>query len=108
VPTFVTDVFWLGLGITVLMWAALATAWNISAGLAGGLSLGHAAYFGVGAYTATLLFLRLGISPWLGMLAAAALAGALGRRSEPSPSGCVGRSSCWRRWRSASSSTSSR
>jgi len=78
VPTFVTDVFWLGLGITVLLWAALATAWNISAGLAGGLSLGHAAYLGVGAYTATLLFLRLGISPWLGMLAGAALAGVLG------------------------------
>jgi branched-chain amino acid transport system permease protein len=78
VPSLVSDVFWLGLGITVLLWAALATAWNISAGLAGGLSLGHAAYFGVGAYTATLLFLRLGISPWLGMLAAAALAGVLG------------------------------
>lgn len=78
VPTFVSNVFWLGLGITVLMWAALATAWNISAGLAGGLSLGHAAYVGVGAYTATLLFLRLGISPWLGLLAGAALAGVLG------------------------------
>lgn len=78
VPTFVDDVFWLGLGITVLLWASLATAWNISAGLAGGLSLGHAAYVGIGAYTATLLFLRLGISPWLGLLAGAALAGALG------------------------------
>ncbi len=78
IPAVVTDVFWLGLGITVLMWAALATAWNISAGLAGGLSLGHAAYFGVGAYTATLLFLRLGVSPWLGLLVGAALAGALG------------------------------
>ena len=78
VPTFVSDVFWLGLGITVLLWASLATAWNISAGLAGGLSLGHAAYLGVGAYTATLLFLRLGISPWLGMLAGAVLAAVLG------------------------------
>jgi branched-chain amino acid transport system permease protein len=78
VPTFISDVFWLGLGITVLLWAALATAWNISGGLAGGLSLGHAAYFGVGAYTATLLFLRLEISPWLGMLAGAVLAGVLG------------------------------
>jgi len=78
VPTLVSDAFWLGLGITVLLWAALATAWNISAGLAGGLSLGHAAYVGVGAYTATLLFLRLGISPWLGLLVGAALAGALG------------------------------
>ncbi len=78
VPYVVDDVFWLGLGITVLLWASLATAWNISAGLAGGLSLGHAAYVGVGAYTTTLLFLRLGISPWLGLLAGAALAGALG------------------------------
>jgi branched-chain amino acid transport system permease protein len=78
VPVIVDDVFWLGLGTTVLIWAALATAWNISAGFAGGLSLGHAAFFGVGAYTSTLLYLQLGISPWIGMLAGGLLAGLLG------------------------------
>ncbi len=78
VPLVVTDVFWLGLGITVLMWAALATAWNISGGLAGGLSLGHAAFFGIGAYTSTLLYLRLDISPWIGLFAGGAIAGLAG------------------------------
>lgn len=77
-PLFIDDVFWLGLGTTVLLWASLATAWNISAGFAGGLSLGHAAFFGVGAYTSTLLYLQLGISPWIGMFLGGLLAGMLG------------------------------
>lgn len=78
VPLVVRDIYWLDLGITVLIWASLATAWNISGGFAGGLSLGHAAFFGVGAYTSTLLFLRLGITPWIGIFAGAVLAGLLG------------------------------
>ncbi|MGY6633031.1 MAG: branched-chain amino acid ABC transporter permease [Alkalilacustris sp.] len=78
VPLVVTNLFWLNLAITVLLWAALASAWNISGGLAGGLSLGHAAYFGIGAYVSTLLFLRFGISPWLGMWVGAVLAAGIG------------------------------
>jgi branched-chain amino acid transport system permease protein len=78
VPQWTDNVYWLNLGITVLIWAALATAWNISGGFAGALSLGHAAFFGIGAYTATLLFLRLGVTPWLGMFVGAALAALLG------------------------------
>jgi branched-chain amino acid transport system permease protein len=77
-PLIIRDIYWLDLGITVLVWASVATAWNISAGFAGGLSLGHSAFFGVGAYTASLLFLRLGLTPWLGMLAGSLLAGLLG------------------------------
>ncbi|OZI73818.1 branched-chain amino acid ABC transporter permease [Bordetella genomosp. 2] len=64
----------------VLLFAAMAQAWNIVGGLANQISLGHAAFFGLGAYTSTLLLMRLGISPWLGMVAAmavAAVAGAL-------------------------------
>ncbi|TVQ37542.1 MAG: branched-chain amino acid ABC transporter permease [Spirochaetaceae bacterium] len=78
VPLVVRDIYRLDLGITVLIWASLATAWNISGGFAGGLSLGHAAFFGVGAYTSTLLFLRLGITPWIGIFAGAVLAAMLG------------------------------
>ena len=77
-PLAVRNIYWIDLGVQVLIWASLATAWSISAGFAGGLSLGHAAFFGVGAYSATLLFLRLGISPWIGMFVGALLAGALG------------------------------
>lgn len=77
-PLAVREIYWIDLGVQVLIWASLATAWSISAGFAGGLSLGHAAFFGVGAYSATLLFLRLGISPWIGMLVGALSAGVLG------------------------------
>lgn len=62
----------------VLLFAAMAQAWNIVGGLANQISLGHAAFFGIGAYTSTLLLIRFGVSPWLGMLAAMALAALAG------------------------------
>lgn len=64
--------------ILILFFAYLGTAWNILGGYAGQVSFGHAAFFGIGAYTSTLLFLRLGTTPWLGMLAGGALAAAFG------------------------------
>jgi branched-chain amino acid transport system permease protein len=54
--------------ITVFLYATLGSAWNILGGFTGQISIGQAAYFGLGAYTSTLLFMRLGVSPWLGML----------------------------------------
>lgn len=57
----------------VLLFAALAQAWNIAAGLSGLTSLGHAGFFGAGAYVSTLLLLNFGVSPWIGMAAAAAV-----------------------------------
>lgn len=59
-----------------LLFAAMAQAWNVVGGLANQMSLGHAAFFGIGAYTSTLLLIHFGISPWIGMIAAAALGGA--------------------------------
>ena len=59
--------------ILVLLWAYLATSWNILGGYAGQHSLGHGVFLGIGAYTSTLLFIRLGISPWLGMWIGGAL-----------------------------------
>ena len=50
----------------VFLFAALGLAWNLVGGYTGQLSLGHAAYFGVGAY-GLALFSRHGLSPWLGM-----------------------------------------
>jgi branched-chain amino acid transport system permease protein len=70
----VTDKFYLHLLIMMLFYAATSTAWNIVGGFAGQLSLGHAAFFGIGAYTSTLLFINRGMSPWIGMLIGAALA----------------------------------
>ena len=67
-PAFV-DASHLNLAILVLMAAQLGVSWNIVGGYAGQVSLGHAAFFGIGAYTSTLLLLQFGVNPWLGMLA---------------------------------------
>ena len=45
----------IGILISVLMMAALSSAWNILGGYAGQYSFGHAAYFGAGAYTTLIL-----------------------------------------------------
>ena len=53
------------LAILVLMAAQLGVAWNIMGGYAGQVSLGQAAFYGLGAYTSTLLFTKLGLTPWI-------------------------------------------
>src|SRR3977135_2848899 len=66
--------------ILTFLWAGLALAWNIAGGYAGLISFGHAAFFGIGAYTSTILFVHGGVTPWLGLwigALASAAAGAL-------------------------------
>jgi branched-chain amino acid transport system permease protein len=70
--------YYLHICTLILMFAGLGGAWDIVGGLANQISLGHAAFFGVGAYTSVLLLKFFGLSPWLGMLAAAALSGLMG------------------------------
>lgn len=53
--------------ILVLMWSVIGMAWNLLGGYTGQVSFGHAAFFGVGAYTAGLLYQHLGISAWWGL-----------------------------------------
>jgi branched-chain amino acid transport system permease protein len=65
--------YWIRVLTITLLFAAMAQAWNIVGGLANQISLGHAAFFGIGAYTSTVLLLKFGISPWLGMFAGGAL-----------------------------------
>jgi branched-chain amino acid transport system permease protein len=60
--------------VLVLLYAGLAQAWNLLGGYAGQVSLGNAAFFGIGAYTSTYLLLERTISPWLGLVAGAVLA----------------------------------
>jgi branched-chain amino acid transport system permease protein len=64
--------------IRTYLWAGLALAWNLAGGYAGLISFGHAAFFGVGAYTSTILLLNYGVSPWIGMFAGALLAAGAG------------------------------
>lgn len=73
IPLSVGSPFIYHLFILICSYAALASAWNIVGGFAGQLSLGHAVFYGVGAYTTTLLMMKLGISPWIGMFAGAIL-----------------------------------
>ncbi len=74
---FVVSSTWQNLLITTFYYAFLGQAWNILGGYAGQLSLGHAAFFAIGAYTSSILAIHLGVSPWLGMFAGAALAALL-------------------------------
>jgi branched-chain amino acid transport system permease protein len=64
----------LSVAVITLLYAYLALSWNVLGGIAGQLSLGHAAYFGIGAYASTWLFINWGVSPWIGMWAGAVLA----------------------------------
>lgn len=66
------------LAVRVLLAAMLGLAWNIMGGYAGYFSFGHAAFFGIGAYTGAVLLVKFGISPWIGMLVGAVLAGLFG------------------------------
>ena len=66
---FVIDIF-----IRVLLFAFIGVAWNLMGGYAKQLSLGHAAYFGLGAYTSTILLIRFVISPWIGIVAGGVVA----------------------------------
>jgi branched-chain amino acid transport system permease protein len=68
-PVVVTSRFAIDIFIRILLFAFIGVAWNLMGGYAKQLSLGHAAYFGLGAYASTILEIRFGISPWLGMLA---------------------------------------
>ncbi len=75
---FLVDPFLVSLAILTLYWAYLGNAWNIMGGYAGQFSFGHAMFYGIGAYTSTMLLLRFQLSPWLGMLAGAGLAALFG------------------------------
>ncbi len=74
VPFFMRDAFLLDALVLILLWGTAAAAWNIAGGYAGQVSLGHAAFFGLGAYAAALSGTTWGISPWIGMLIGAGIA----------------------------------
>ncbi|GGJ50070.1 branched-chain amino acid ABC transporter permease [Streptomyces brasiliensis] len=62
------------IAIRVLIFAMMAIGWNLMSGYGGMFSFGHAAYFGIGAYTDTYLLVTFGWSPWLALVVGAALA----------------------------------
>lgn len=68
ISIFIKNEFVLHLAILSFLYAGLGSAWNILGGMTGQFSLGHAAFFGLGAYISTFLYLSYGISPWVGMV----------------------------------------
>ena len=69
IPFFFHSSFILHMHTLVFFYVALTAAWNIPA-FGGQLSLGHASFFGIGAYTGAILYVKYGISPWIGVPAA--------------------------------------
>jgi len=62
----------------VPIWAIFGVSWNLFSGYSGLVSFGHAAFFGVGAYTVTLLLVHWDVSPWFGLPIAMVLGAAAG------------------------------
>ena len=73
---FVKSPYYLLMLTLVPLWATLGVSWNIFSGYSGLISFGHAAFFGLGAYTVALLAEKFGVSPWIG-IPLASLVGAL-------------------------------
>lgn len=71
IPMFFHSSFVLHMYTLIFFYVALTSAWNIPA-YGGQLSLGHAAFFGIGAYTGAILYVKYGVCPWIGLLAALA------------------------------------
>lgn len=78
VPAWVWNPYYVHILIMAGIFAILALSLNLLLGYTGQLSLGHAAFFGIGAYTSALLALKLEWPVWAGFLAAVVVAGIAG------------------------------
>jgi len=73
IPIWVESPYALHIFILLFIAIALGESWNVIGGFAGQYSVGHSAWYGLGAYTAFVLLQRKGIAPWFGVWAAVAL-----------------------------------
>jgi branched-chain amino acid transport system permease protein len=67
IPVLINDNNFRHIMILFVLFAGLGEAWNIITGFAGQTSFGHAAFFGIGAYTTAVLFWKFNIIPWIGI-----------------------------------------
>src|SRR5262249_9725779 len=75
-PIATADPAVLQVALSVMLFGALGSAWNLLGGFLGRVSFGHGVFIGIGAYTTLLLLMRAGVTPWLGMPAGALLSAA--------------------------------
>lgn len=78
IPFALPSQAWLGFAINAMLIALIATAWNITGGLGGLMSFGHAALFGCGAYASAMLQIHLAANAWIAMAAGIAAGTAMG------------------------------
>jgi len=78
IPLAVSKDYILSIFINIFLFAYLSQSWNILGGYTGYLSLGHTVFFGIGAYTSSLLFVNYNLNPWIGMVIGAILSGLMG------------------------------
>ena len=74
-PAIVSQQFTINSFCLVFLYAYWASSWNILGGYTGQMSLGHACFVGLGAYTTAVLFSHFNCSPWIGLLVAGLVAG---------------------------------
>ena len=77
-PKVVQDRYFMHIVVMAGIFTILTLSWNLLAGYTGQLNLGHAAFFGIGAYTSALMAMKLGISPWIGLFAGGLVASFFG------------------------------
>lgn len=68
IPYVVTTTYYIFILITIFMGTAMAASWNLCAGYTGIVPFGNIAFFGIGAYTVGILWLRLGVPPLVGVI----------------------------------------
>jgi branched-chain amino acid transport system permease protein len=72
-PALAPNAYVLSVGIVILNYAVLSTAWNFVGGFTGYISLGHGALFGLGAYATALLVTKAGLASFVALFVAAAM-----------------------------------
>ena len=77
-PQVIQARYFMHLVVMAGIFSILTLSWNLLAGYTGLLNLGHAAFYGIGAYTSSLLAMSLGISPWIGLVAGGLVAAFFG------------------------------
>jgi branched-chain amino acid transport system permease protein len=77
-PIFVREAYIVRLLAVSLLFGALAMAFDFTGGFINAVNFGFAGFVGLGAYTSALITVRLGISPWIGLIAAALVTGLVG------------------------------
>jgi len=73
-PVFINNSFWLHMAILIFIYGILGLSWNLIGGYTGQVSFMQAIFFGIGAYTSSVLSTKFGVNPWVGMLVGSCIA----------------------------------